>query len=40
MIRYGLMDKEKAKSALKCPEFSDDVYEELKKRGLNLKELE
>ncbi|MDK2790170.1 MAG: hypothetical protein PWP15_677 [Methanothermococcus sp.] len=37
MVRYGLMDREKAIDALKCPEVPEEVYDELKKRGLDLK---
>ncbi|WP_292460421.1 hypothetical protein [Methanothermococcus sp.] len=36
MVRYGLMDREKAMEVLKCPEVPKEVYIELKKRGLNL----
>jgi hypothetical protein len=39
MIRYGLMTREEAEEALKCPEVSDEIYEELKKRGLDFKNL-
>ncbi len=36
MIRYGLIDKEEAKNYLKCPEVPKEIYEELKRRGLDL----
>ena len=37
MVRYGLMDKKKALEVLKCPDVPKEIYEELKKRGLNIK---
>jgi len=37
MVRYGLMTEEEATNALKCPEVPDELYEELKKRGLNIR---
>ncbi len=37
MVRYGLIDRRKALEVLKCPEVPDEIYDELKKRGLDLK---
>jgi len=37
MVRYGLIDKDKALQLLKCPEVPEKIYEELKRRGLDIK---
>ena len=36
MVRYGLIDREKAMQVLKCPEVPEEIYVELRKRGLDL----
>ena len=36
MVRYGLMTKEEAKNNLKIPDVPEKIYDELKKRGLDL----
>ena len=37
MVRYRLIDREKALQLLKCPEVPEEIYEELKRRGLDIK---
>ncbi|AEH07058.1 hypothetical protein [Methanothermococcus okinawensis] len=37
MVRYGLMDRKKAMEVLKCPDVPDEIYSELRRRGLDLK---
>jgi tRNA(Ile)-lysidine synthase TilS/MesJ len=36
LVRLGLLSKERAKKALKKPEIPDEVYKDLRKRGLNI----
>ncbi|WP_423793183.1 hypothetical protein ACPB8Q_02930 [Methanocaldococcus indicus] len=36
LVRLGLLDKEKAKEHIKKPEVPKEIYEELRKRGLEI----